>query len=326
MSGVRRYVLWSSLGAVLALSGCGGGGSSTVGSSLVVESLKLTPGNVWSTGSVQDDGLVIGKQGSSGLAQVDCFWPSPGQIITIPNIDSKAVYQNLSGLSTDQKSVLGYTIDVDNSYGPGRAFAYSRSSGEFQVLQIASSAENSPYPESFLPNGTVIGWTQAPNNFGIGGQRFVYNLTNNTYTLTTPSYNSGNPTFPLGTTNQGSCSSPSGRFIGGNIVSGSHNQAAIWDTQGKTYRLIGPKDKGYQATAVNDTGTVATVNSDQIGLPYYLLQGNKLTDLIALCQSKGIGSNWLWLNFISLSPSGNYLTFTGENYGGFGSAVRIRIP
>jgi len=47
--------------------------------------------------------------------------------------------------------------------------------------------------------------------------------------------------------------------------------------------------------------------------------------LIALCKSKGIGATWQWLNFISLSPSGTYLTFTGENTGGFGNAVRIHI-
>ena len=274
---------------------------------------------------MRDDGLVYGKQGSTGVAESDALWPVPGQIVTIPNIDARAVYQNLDGVSADQETVLGNTIDIHNSGGPGRGFVYARRTGKFQVLQIASSTQMAPYPESIQSDGTVLGWTQAPDIFGIGGQQFDYNLSTNAYTLTNPNYFPGNPTFPQGAANQGNCISPNGRFMGGSSTLNGHGQAAIWDMEYGTYRLVGPKDEGYIVYAVSNDGTVAAIGPNTIGPPYYLVRGSTLTDLIALCKSKGIGATWQWLNFISLSPSGTYLTFTGENTGGFGNAVRIHI-
>jgi len=326
VSRIRAYAGCCVVGFTVFLSGCGGGGSSpSVGNSLVVEPMKLADGSTWSVGLVRDDGLVYGKQGSTGFVQPDSIWPSPGQFVTIPKIDDKAVFQNLDGVSADQQTILGSTIDINNSGGPGRAFVYGRKTGTFQMLQIASSDQDAPYPESIQADGTIVGWTQAPNNYGIGGQQFVYNLSTNTYTLTTPPYWSGNPNFPQGATVQGSCSSPNSRFVGGSLILNGHDQAAIWDMQTATYRLVGPKDGGYQATHVSNDGATAIINSNRIGQPYFLLHAGKLTDLISLCQSQGIGANWQWLTFVSLSPSGNYLTFTGIAGGAFGNAVRIRV-
>jgi len=327
MSRIRGTIYGGVLvGSVVALSGCGGSGSPGGGGvSLIVEPLKLTAGNTWSTGSVSDDGLVFGKEGSTGLNQIDSFWPTANQIVTIPNIDSQAFYQNIDGITPDQKTILGNTIDINNSGGPGRGFVYSRTTGKFHVLKITSSSQEAPFPESIQADGTVLGWTQAPNSWGNGGQQFVYNLSNDTYTLTTPGNGTTGPGFPAGATIQSSCQSANHRFIGGNLILNGHNQAAIWDLQATTYRVIGPKDGGYEATAVSNDGTVAVVNTNLIGQPYYLADGGKLIDLIALCRTKGLGATWQWLNFISLSPSGNYLTFTGENMGGFDRAVRIRI-
>ncbi len=316
------------LGSLLSLSGCGGGGDTTVsthGHDFIVEPISVANGNTWSSGSIGDDGLIYGTQGGTAATEFNFIWPTPSSYIKVPKMDGKAFYQNLDGISADHNTVLGNTIDINNSGGPGRAFLYSLLTGQFRVLDIATSTQMAPYPQAIQPDGTVAGWTQAPNNYWIGGQHFIYNLTTNTYTLTTPNYWSGNPDFPRGSTSQGSCSSPNGRFVGGSMIYQRHSSAVIWDMQKMTYRQYGPLDLGYQATELSNDGSVAAIHSNQVGLAYYLLVDGKLTDLIGLCQRKGIGLNWLWLNAISISPSGNYITFTGQNFGGYGQAVRIRI-
>lgn len=321
-----RNVGWAIILVLVAgLLGCGGAGSSGAGNSLSVEEIKLTSGNTWSTGSVRDDGLVFGVEGSSGLNQTDAIWPAPGQIVTIPKLDSVAYFQNIDAVTADQQTILGNTIDVYNSLGPGRGFVYYRSTQKFHVLIIPDASQYAPVPEAIQADGTVLGTFLTTSNTGEVLHQFVYNLATDTYTETTL------PRAPKKLTAlafTSCCQSPNHLFYGGDAQVNGHDQAAVVNYQTGDYRLIGPADEHYQASAVSNDGTVAVISTNPIeaGSPTFVWSGNKLTNLFSLCKARGIGADWQWLNFVSLSPGGKYLTFTGENSGVFGVAARIRIP
>ena len=322
---MRLTLTFALFGVILCIFGCGGSGSSattelttgTTGGGLNLASVKVTPlaGGTSIVGAIRN-GMVAGRIVGKNYVQIATYWPTPSTPVSVANIDSTSVGAGFSAISESGNLLAGISNDSTDSVGPKRGFVYNVTTKAFHILNIPGS--QMVYAASVTDAGTVTGL------LGASGNRFTYNLANDTYT-TTPapeSYNFKMPPNTSGTPQVGL--TPIETFVAGWADISSGREAVIWNVSTGVPTVVGPAASS--ASGVSSNGLTALFRIDNPTIDLWVW--NKALGtfaLLPLLQSKGIGQTWTVLNFECVSDDGKYVAATGEDSKGQYNAVLVQL-
>lgn len=315
--------------------GCGGGGTQSQPSFQPAVVRLALPSNAVTgyaynvVGSVALGSISVTSSSSfGGYRDLGAYWPTPAKCVSIPTLDSAAYSESLRTISPDGTQVAGSTIDVQQSGGPGRGFVYNLKTGKFHILKLAGVYPTvTVFPQSMDASGMVRG--EVDNESGGGGKQFVYNLATDTYTLSNiPDYSGQLPPPPGGEQVSVRGYSANLAYAVGSCVLGSQTRAVVWNVPAKTSTIIGPPSLGTEANAVSDDGSevIYTVNGPVSPTKGYYLwtASHGSQSLLSLVQQAGLGSDWAWANWVSLSADGTTLCTTGDVQ--YGSQASLSYP
>jgi hypothetical protein len=304
------------------------------GNTRAIAAYQIPPGQAFNqnyifVASVDDLGGTYGE-----LTTGSAYWPTPSQAIQVPNIDSTAQNQTLTGMSPDGQYVIGTTLDINNSGGPGRGFVYSVATQQFQVLPVSvpGNSYTAVRPQAITDGGVITGYVNSsPTLTSYNGlstndlQLFSYNLSTRSLQLNRwpnePTTIGGFLTYSM---------SANGAFLGGSTALGTQVYPQIYSQTGSpTLVASDPADLNWRTTYVSNDGSVAVImpttasGTDQVSDAKIWIVNRGFYSVRAMITQANLGS-WPDVYNVAGSPLGHYLLAEVSN-GGPNSQFLIHV-